>query len=171
MSFDLIDKNLNNFKKYQLTLLRTARKDYLILSLVTMILGVSALYIVITQVHNKPISESIMLGMFCIFPGPIILAVAISFLCYLKNRDKKVSIEAGSLIYEGKKFAHDSIWLIEVLGPYVINVQMRGMKGFRFVSEELDRNKKIIEEIRKIKPGIQIKHHLMGYPAKLYLED
>lgn len=162
MSFDLIDKKLNNFKKYQLTILRTARKDYVILSLVTMILGVSALYFVTTQVHNKPISESTTLAMFCIFPGPIILAVAVSFLSYLKNRDKKVSIEAGSLIYEGKKFGHDSIWFIEILGPYVMNVQMRGMTGFRFVSDEVNRNRMILEEIRKIKPGIQIKHHLMG---------
>lgn len=166
----MIDKRLDTFTKYQAVILKTARVDYLLLSFVTMILGVSVLYFVITQVHHKQITQSTLAALFCIFPGPIILAFFVSFLSYLKNRSLNVTIETGCLIYKDKRYGYDSIRFIELLGPYVINVQMRNLTCLRFVSDDLSRNKTILEKIRKIKPDVHLKRHIMGKIDKNFTE-
>lgn len=164
MHFDLIDKKLDSFIKYQTVILRTARIDYIILCLIVMILGASIPYFVITEIHHKEITPTIIFALLCIFPGAILIAIFSSFISYLKNKNKEVSFEAGGLICQNKRYSYDSIWFVELLGPYVINLQMRGVVGFRFVLDDVNKNRKILDQIKKIKPDVHIKYHVMGKP-------
>ena len=132
MDFDLIDKKLDSFVKYQRAIISSTRSDYVLLSLLVMVLALGTVIFFITNVHHRDISKTDTLPLTLIFPGPILIGLITSFVAYSKNKNRSVCFNDSHLEFKGKIFDHESIWFVEILGPNVLNIQMRGITGFRF---------------------------------------
>lgn len=162
MNIKLHDEKILNFKDFQLTILNSINRRYLIACILVMVVANLLIIFSITFIHSREISLNDYLAMLIIFPTPILLPCLLNFYSFTNHKKSFVTFENGAILFKNEVYTHDKLWFIEKLGTGVVNLQMKGVKNLRFISRDQKRSDLIIQQIKNIRPNIEIRIHMMG---------